>query len=136
MQPKFRDCAFDSTKDPTNFRTWLRLISGIVRTIQGGALLEKFLDTYLLREKHVSVTRPAFLNDPRLRFGGGSDEQSEGSDDELLHFGGGSDGQSEASSEASSASPMNYSDLDEVSVRLDKHLFHVLFTIVKGRPST
>ena len=27
---------------------------------------------------------------------------------------------------------MNYSDLDEVSVRLDMHLFHMLFTIVKG----
>ena len=132
MQPKFRDCAFDSTKDPTYFRTWLRLISGIVRTIQGGAQLEKFLDNYLLREKHVSATRPAFLDDPRLDFGGStpSNRQDESSDEEA--HGETSSVHHEASSEISAAGPQSYSDLDEDSVRLDKHLFHVLFTIVKG----
>ena len=137
MQPKFKGRVFDSTKDPTYFRTWLRLISGIVHTIQGfsgGALLGKFLDkcflTCWLREKYASVTRLAFLDDPRLDFFGRSDGHSEHSDN-----GPQARGSPESDSGPHGASVMNcasYSDVDEDSAKSDKHLIHLPFTIAKG----
>ena len=36
LQPKFKDCTFDSDKKPEYLRTWLRLLSGIVRNIPNG----------------------------------------------------------------------------------------------------
>ena len=36
LQPKFKDCTFDSDKKPEYLRTWLRLLSGIVHNIPNG----------------------------------------------------------------------------------------------------
>ena len=70
MQPKFKDCAFDSDKDPKYFRVWTRLLSGIIRNVPGGKPLEQFLDSYLKRDAHTSSTRPAFfLDDAALDLG-------------------------------------------------------------------
>ena len=76
MQPKFKDCVFESDKDPKYFRVWVRLLSGIVRNIPGGAAIENFLDNYLSREKYLAMTRPAFLDDPLLTFGASGGESS------------------------------------------------------------
>ena len=51
LQPKFKDCSFDSDKNPGYFLVWIKLISGIVRNLPGGAELEAFLDCYLLGGK-------------------------------------------------------------------------------------
>ena len=67
LQPKFKDCSFDSKKNPEYLRTWLRLLSGIVRNIAGGKQLEDFPDYKLGRRHKQSNTRPAFLNDPDLQ---------------------------------------------------------------------
>ena len=40
LQPKFKDCTFDSDKKPEYLRTWLRLLSGIVRNTPHGKQLE------------------------------------------------------------------------------------------------
>ena len=66
IQPKFKDCVFDSSKEPAAFRVWLRLISGLVMSIAHGVWLETFLDNFLGRNPFQSSTRPAFLNDPAL----------------------------------------------------------------------
>ena len=47
LQPKFKDCAFNSDKKPEYLRTWLRLLSGIVCNIPHGKQLKNFLDSYL-----------------------------------------------------------------------------------------
>ena len=61
LQPKFKDCTFDSDKKPEYLRTWLRLLSGIVRNIPHGTQLENFLDSYLQRRLNEATTRPSFL---------------------------------------------------------------------------
>ena len=43
LQPKFKDCTFDSDKKPEYLRTWLRLLAGIVRNIPNGKPIENFL---------------------------------------------------------------------------------------------
>ena len=69
FQPKFKDCTFESDKKPESFRTWTRLLSGIVRNIKGGREIEQFLDNYLQRNVSECTTRPAFLSNPALRLG-------------------------------------------------------------------
>ena len=64
LQPKFKDCTLDSDKKPEYLRTWIRLLTGIVRNIAGGKPLENFIDNVLGRREHEASTRPAFLNDP------------------------------------------------------------------------
>ena len=48
LQPKFKDCTFDSDKKPEYLRTWLRLLAGIVRNIPNGKPIENFLDPAFL----------------------------------------------------------------------------------------
>ena len=130
MQPKFKDCLFECDKTPEYFLTWIRLISGIIRNIQGGEPLENFLDNYLQREKNTASTRPEFLNDPLLGFeenpfedpGSSAPEQGDQESSSITV----------GQSTSSASNPFRYSDLSPTSVALDKHLFHVLFTIVKG----
>ena len=70
FQPKFKECVFDSDKEAaTYFLVWVRLLSGIIRNIPGGAALENFLDHYLKRDRLTSSTRPAFLDDDDLDLG-------------------------------------------------------------------
>ena len=61
LQPKFKDCTFDSDKKPEYLRTWLRLLSGIVRNIPHGKQIEHFLDCYLQHRLNEATTRPSFL---------------------------------------------------------------------------
>ena len=67
LQPKFKDCTFDSDKKPEYLRTWLRLLAGIVRNIPNGKPIENFLDHYLQRHTNETATRPAFLNEIGLQ---------------------------------------------------------------------
>ena len=127
MQPKFKECVFDSDKDPKYFRLWVRLLSGIIRNIPGGAALENFLDHYLKRDLHTSSTRPSFLDDDELALGdhatnGGIQASSRDEDDEEISV----------FQRDPTLFPRKYQDLLEESVELDVLLFHTLFTIVKG----
>ena len=48
QQPKFKDCVWNSDKDPyTSFRTWLCVFGGIVANYPVGPQLERFLDLFL-----------------------------------------------------------------------------------------
>ena len=67
LQPKFKDCTFDSDKKPEYLRTWLRLLSGIVRNIPHGKQIENFLDSYLQRRLNEATTRPSFLQEAGLQ---------------------------------------------------------------------
>ena len=67
LQPKFKDCTFDSDKKPEYLRTWLRLLSGIVRNIPHGKQIENFLDCYLQRRLNEATTRPSFLQEAGLQ---------------------------------------------------------------------
>ena len=49
IQPKFKDCHFDSEKNKTGLLTWMMLISNLVRNMSGGMGIEHFLDWYLKR---------------------------------------------------------------------------------------
>ena len=127
FQPKFKECVFDSDKDPKYFRLWVRLLSGIIRNIPGGAALENFLDHYLKRDIYTSSTRPSFLEDEDLDLGDHGPElrpqvsSSTDDDDEISTF-----------RMDPTLYPRKYKDLLETSVELDVLLFHTLFTIVKG----
>ena len=57
---KFKDCTFDSDKKPEYLRTWLRLLSGIVRNIPHGKQIENFLDGYLQRRLNEATTGGEF----------------------------------------------------------------------------
>ena len=72
QQPKFKDCVWESAKDPQNtFRTmiWLCIFSGIVANHNVGPQLERFLDLFLLCDPRAATTQPSFLMDPRLSLG-------------------------------------------------------------------
>ena len=72
QQPKFKDCGWESAKDPLNtFRTmsWLCIFGEIVANYGVGPQLERFLDLFLLRDPQAATTKPSFLNDPRLSLG-------------------------------------------------------------------
>ena len=72
QQPKFKDCVWDSAKDPcTSFRTWLCVFGGIVANYNVGPQLERFLDLFLVRDPRAATTQPSFLSDPRLAFTSG-----------------------------------------------------------------
>ena len=141
IQPKFKDCVFDSSQEPAAFRVWLRLISGLVMSIAHGVWLETFLDNFLGRNPFQSSTRPAFLNDPALAL----DDSPQGNNTfpspmpPTSESGGNSplpsfdrattqsrDGQTEA------INPKQYRDLPEEAMSLDKALFNIITTIVKG----
>jgi len=122
LQPKFKDCSFDSKKNPEYLRTWLRLLSGIVRNIAGGKQLEDFLDYKLGRRHKQSNTRPAFLNDPDLQVEApnGDDGDSASTNDAPLTYEG----------------PTVYYELDEASKTLDSALFSPYLLSCKGPIST
>ena len=118
LQPKFKDCTFDSDKKPEYLRTWLRLLSGIVRNAPHGKDIENFLDHYLQRQLHEATTRPAFLSEPGLQ----------------LHAPGQQDELGEASSlDQPVYIPKSYHKIPVPAQALDKALFHTLFTIVQGK---
>ena len=129
MQPQFKECRADFDKNPKYFRTWVRLLSGIIRNIPGGEPLENFLDNFLHCDRNISSTRPAFLEHPDLDLGlpslGSSTMENQGSN-----------GEEEVSildlELPPSINPKKYTDLDEDSIRLDKGLFNTLFTIIEG----
>ena len=67
QQPKFKDCVWDSAKDPyTSFRTWLCVFGRIVANYNVGPQLERFLDLFLILDPQAATTQPSFLSDPRL----------------------------------------------------------------------
>ena len=72
QQPQFKDCVWESAKDPLNtFRTWLCIFGGIAANYGHGVWPqpEWFLDLFLLRDPQAATTQPSFLNDPRLSLG-------------------------------------------------------------------
>ena len=80
QQPKFKDCVWDSAKDPyTSFRTWLCVFGGIVANYNAGPQLESFLDLFLVRDPQAATTQPSFLSDPRLSLGEPSGAHAQGS---------------------------------------------------------
>ena len=49
QQPKFKDCVWDSAKDPytvSSFRTWMCFFGGIVDNYNVGPQLERYLDLF------------------------------------------------------------------------------------------
>jgi hypothetical protein len=80
QQPKFKDCVWNSDKDPyTSFRTWLCVFGGIVANYPVGPQLERFLDLFLVRDPQAATTQPSFLSDPRLSLGEPSGAYAQGS---------------------------------------------------------
>ena len=127
LQPKFKDCTFDSDKKPEYLRTWLRLLSGIVRNIPHGKQIENFLDSYLQRRLNEATTRPSFLQEAGLQLSAPSAEAPSSAEDT-------NDQGSEAEVTINDPSeyPKAYYQLSPESQALDKALFHTLFTIVQG----
>ena len=72
IQPKFKDCLLTS-KTKAHLRTWIELIGGIVRNIENGHALEDFLDFYLERNTKECNTAPNFLQDDALQIGNDQD---------------------------------------------------------------
>ena len=133
MQPKFKDCRADFDKAPSSFRTWIRLISGIVRNLIGGDQLEAFLDSHLKRQTHIASTRPSFLDHADFDFG--PEPQAQGSPSaqaSSAEVGDDASLLSDFASQGQAATSVKYSSLSEEAIRLDKSLFHVLFTIISG----
>ena len=62
LQPKFKDCTFNSDKKPEYLRTWLRLLFGIIRNIPIGEQIQDFLDSYLQHRVNEAPTCPSFLH--------------------------------------------------------------------------
>ena len=127
LQPKFKDCTFDSDKKPEYLRTWLRLLSGIVRNIPHGKQIENFLDSYLQRRLNEATTRPSFLQEAGLQLSAPTAEapsSAEGTNDQ--------GSEAEVSINDPSEYPKAYYQLSSESQALDKALFHTLFTIVQG----
>ena len=134
VQPKFKDCVFDSSKEPAAFRVWLRLISGLVMSIAHGVWLETFLDNFLGRNPFQSSTRPAFLNDPALAL----DDSPQGNNTfpspmpPTSESGGNSplpsfDRATTQSRDGTEAiNPKQYRDLPEEAMSLDKALFNII----------
>ena len=141
MLPKFKDCTFESDKNPQSFLVWIRLLSGIIRTLPGGLALERFLDNFLGRDLHVTSTRPAFLDRPELQVpelrASPSRSQATSRSADLPP-----DAQPEDKSNATEntadtveppdQNPQTYGDLSDASMQLDLMLFNILFTIVIG----
>ena len=121
LQPKFKDCTFDSDKKPEYLRTWLRLLAGIVRNIPHGKQIENFLDFYLQRQLNEAATRPAFLSEEGLQLTAPSGIVGADPGEE-----------EEVSIDGPSLHPKAYWDLSPESQALDKALFQTLFTIVQG----
>ena len=67
IQPKFKDCHFDSEKNKTGLLTWMMLISNLVRNMSGGMGIEHFLDWYLKRNLKSQAVKPAFLENEALQ---------------------------------------------------------------------
>ena len=67
IQPKFKDCHYDSAKNSGGLLTWMMLISNIVRNMSGGMGIEHFLDWYLKRNMKSSAVKPAFLDNEALQ---------------------------------------------------------------------
>ena len=127
MQLEFKDFVADLGRDSKYLRTWVRLISGIIRNLVGGAALETFLDNHLDREKYTPCMRPSFLEHPDLDIGdmppGLGSPASLASSGEIQ-----GDQQPEQGDEpenpfATSQNLTKYSHLPEESVRLDMALF-------------
>ena len=116
VQPKFKECLFDSDKKPAYLRTWLRLLSGIVRNIPHGKPLELYLDNVLDRRLHEKSTRPAFLTEDIFRLTKPSEDDDDSCDQD----------------EEEEEGPEHYYEIPELSQELDSALFHTLFTIVQG----
>ena len=141
LQPKFKDCKLDGGSTKTQLRSWIKLISSIVRNIPHCRDIESFLDSFLDRMSHKVNTRPSFLNDPRLQ----DDSQTLGSRDTAQGSTAGSPNQTESQvfeglqlptmQERSSASRSveNYNDLSEETKEMDLQLHSTLCTIVKGQ---
>ena len=127
LQPKFKDCTFDSDKKPEYLRTWLRLLSGIVRNIPNGKQIENFLDSYLQRRLNEATTRPSFLQEAGLQLTAPSTaaiSPAEDTDDQ--------GSEAEATINDPSEHRKAYYQLSPESQALDKALFHMLFMIVQG----
>ena len=73
IQPKFKDCLLNS-KTKAQLRSWIKLIGGIVRNIENGHSLEDFLDYYLKRNTKECNTAPNFLQEEALQIGNTEDQ--------------------------------------------------------------
>ena len=127
LQPKFKDCTFDSDKKPEYLRTWLRLLSGIVRNIPHGKQIENFLDSYLQRRLNEATTRPSFLQEAGLQLSAPSAAATSPAEDNDYQ-----ESEAEVTINDPSEYPKAYYQLSPESQALDKALFHTLFTIVQG----
>ena len=119
LQPKFKDCSFDSAKKPEYLLTWIRLLTGIIRNIPRGDALENFLDNFLGRKTAGRTTRPSFLSEAGMSIRAPGIDPGEDSGDEEPEIG-------------TADNPSAYHQLHGDSMALDKTLFHTLFTIVQG----
>ena len=121
LQPKFKDCSFDSAKKPEYLLTWIRLLTGIIRNIPRGDPLENFLDNFLGRKTAGRTTRPSFLEEAgmSIRDPGVVQQPAQVDADAPPALG-------------SAENPEAYYQLHPDSMALDKMLFHTLFTIVQG----
>ena len=136
IQPKFKDCSFDSDKNVSNFIQWTRLLSGIIRNVPGGLQLEAFLDHFLGRRVS-QATRPSFLNDPRLSSSTTSSFQAFQSPNGSTRTTSSVVLPSPRPASSPRASSMGqiynvYGDLPQESQDLDLLLFQSLYTIVTG----
>ena len=142
IQPKFKDCVFDSSKEPEAVRVWLRLISGLVMSIGNGVCqwLETFLDSFLGRNPFQSSTRPAFLNDPALALADSPEGNAtfpspmpptseSGGNSPLPSF---DRATMQSRDGTETINPKQYRELPEEAMSLDKDLFSIITTIVKG----
>ncbi len=66
IQPKFKDCQYDSDKSPGTLRQWIGLIGNLVRNIKHGTPIENFLDNYLGRDPLAPAVQPGFLEDSAI----------------------------------------------------------------------
>ena len=120
LQPKFKDCTFDSDKKPEYLRTWLRLLSGIVRNIPNGKQIENFLNSYLQRQLNEATTRPSFLQEAGLQLSAPSaaaPSHAEDSEDQ--------GSEAEVTISDPSEYPKAYYQLSPESQALDLSLIHI-----------
>ena len=141
IAPKFKQCVFDSTKNPNGIRDWIYMISSIIRCMFGGDAIENFLDHYLKRNRMQNPTRPEFLDDADLEIDAPGEDP--GDDTEASTNVGSPGGNSTAASNATiidpdpleqntAVYPKKYWHLNAESKTLDVRLFHTIVVIIEG----
>ena len=142
LQPKFKECKFDSSRKEADLLKWISLIGNIIYNIGRGCELEWFLDSFLERTT-TTTTQPAFLQHPALDLSGAK-SKGEGasltsgplgppnSTLETIDEDGGEVFGDALSGEEERVEITQYCDLSSQAMELDKLLFHTLQSIISG----